>query len=486
MKKINILIIGFGPHAKRIYYPICKNDGRKYHINLAYAIDLENKKSDIETYLKEKKDSTTGIYLIPSQKRTYDRLSPEIEKKLNQIVKDFNIKGVIIATEPQAHKMYAKWALSKGLNILMDKPISVRKNLSSDLLMAQKIEKDYEELKSAYLMAKKKYKRIMFSINSQRRWHPAFIKMRSLIDEVFKKTNCPITSIQSFHSDGQWRLPSEIIDIDYHGFNQGFGKCSHSGYHFFDITTWLLKAGENSKKFINNVDIFVNLIKPSDFVSQITFSDYKKLFSDFKKVNKYSEKQFKNLVAEYGEIDAFCSFSFKHNKETLSLATTNLIHNGFSQRGWLTPKDDLYKGNGRLRHETHFIEQGPFQAISYISYQSKEVNPLKTDDLYEIGGEYHSDIHIFRNTTFFPKNKAYEKISIRELGKNRMSGKARGHQEDARRSAVIDFFKFLNGKDIAAVSDFLDHERATKLMSGVYQSSVNRIAGKNALLNISF
>ncbi|PIP61576.1 hypothetical protein COW99_03565 [Candidatus Roizmanbacteria bacterium CG22_combo_CG10-13_8_21_14_all_38_20] len=43
--------------------------------------------------------------------------------------------------------------------------------------------------------------------------------------------------------------------------------------------------------------------------------------------------------------------------------------------GFKITMKDLYKGNGRLRHESHFIEQGPFQAISFDSYQSKEVNP---------------------------------------------------------------------------------------------------------------
>lgn len=484
MDATNILMIGLGPHAKRIYYPICKREGKAYNINLSYVVDLEEKEKDIKKYLIKKKDKSIKTYFIKTKDRTYDKLSSVVEKKLSKIIHQSKIKGVIISTEPQVHKMYAQWALKMGLSILMDKPVSIRKNASINPQVALKLEKDYQDLKSAYLKAKRKNKKISFILMAQRRWHPVFIKMRSLIREVFEKTNCPVTSIQSFHADGQWRLPSEIIDIDYHGFNHGFGKCGHSGYHFFDVLTWLIGACESTNKLINNVDIYSNLVRPHDFITQLTMTDYEKLFPEFRKVNRYSEKEFRKLTMTFGEIDAFNSFAFKHNKNVICLGSANLIHNGFSQRGWLLPKEDLYKGNGRLRQESHFIEQGPFQAISYISYQSKEINPIEARGLYNVGGEYHSEIHVFRNSKFFPNQKSYEKISIKDLNHSHMSGKSRGHQEDARRSAVIDFFKALNNESVENISDFLDHEASTKLMAGVYRSIANKFIEKNPVVNI--
>lgn len=487
MNKINILIIGLGPHAKRIYYPICKRDGETYNIQLTYAVDLEEKRYDISKYLAEKKDTLTQVYFIKSEDRTFDRLSSAVETKLNKIAKELDIKGVIIATEPKAHMMYALWALQKGLSVLMDKPISIHENISTDPQIPQKLLDDFKMLKNTYLNAKKKNKRLFFSLMAQRRWHPAFIKMKSLISEVFEKTNCPITSIQTFHADGQWRLPSEIVKIGYHGFNEGFGKCSHSGYHFFDIATWLLEAAENQKKLIDNVDIITNFLRPTDFIHQVNLNDYQKIFSDFKKNNEFSKKELYKLFRNYGEIDAFSSFAFKHTDRTQTLANINLTHNSFSQRGWLsTDGKDLYKGNGRLRHESHMIEQGPFQAISFISYQSEEINPSKERGLYDVGGEHHLDIHVFRNNNLFPKWKTYEIISIKDLSKNIMTNRSRGHQEDARRKAVIEFFKFLNEDKIVPVSDLLSHERSTKLISGVYQSAANRFNGKNPLINIKF
>jgi len=487
MKKINLLLIGFGPHAKRIYYPICKSNSDIYNIQLTYAVDLEEKRTDITKFLAEKNDEDTKIYFIQPQNRTYNKLSSIVEKKLNQIVDQHKITGVIISTEPRAHTMYGKWALKKGINVLMDKPISTHENISTDSEIPKKLLQDYQMLKKTYIAAKRKYKRLYFSLMSQRRWHPAFKKVRELIKEVNEKTNCPITSIQTFHSDGQFRFPSEIIDIDYHGFNKGFGKVSHSGYHFLDIVTWLLEAGENREKSIDNVDIFTNSLRPNDFLSQINLSDYGKIFPNFKKYNKYSQKKINIMSKKYGELDSFSSLAFKHGNQTITLASVNLIHNGFSKRSWLSVENrDLYKGNGRLRHESHFIEQGPFQAISLISYQSNEINPKEKKNLYNVGDEYHLDIHVFRNADLFQEWKTYEFISIKDLTGNIMDNRSRGHQEDARRKAVLEFIKFLNGEKINPTSDLLDHERSTQLIYGIYKSAANRFNKKNPLINVPF
>ena len=205
------------------------------------------------------------------------------------------------------------------------------------------------------------------------------------------------------------------------------------------------------------------------------------------KTKKYSDHELSKKTSNFGEIDAFSIFAFKHNSKIVTLGSLNLVHNGFSQRGWLYPNiKDLYKGNGRLRHETHFIEQGPFQAISFISYQSKEINPNKKQGIYNIGGEYHLDIHIFRNNTLFPEWKSYEKISIQDLDKNEMKGHSRGHQEDARRKCMLEFIECINNEKKLSTSDLSIHLRSATLMSGLYQSAARKFNNKNPLINLKF
>ena len=67
----------------------------------------------------------------------------------------------------------------------------------------------------------------------------------------------------------------------------------------------------------------------------------------------------------------------------------------------------------------------------------------------------------------------------------KLTGKSRGHQEDARYSGVMDFIDAIkNNKD--TISDFLDHKRGTVLLSAIYQSAIKRISSKNALVKIDF
>lgn len=259
----NLLLIGLGPHAKRIYYPIFIKDGQKHNFKIVHGVDLITKKGDIEKYFYEKNHPPLDMLYLSLEERSYSELPPSVVKKLNAIVKQKNITGVIISTEPRAHFPYAKWALRNGLSILMDKPVSVIENVSTSLSAAEALKNDYLTLEKMYEKAKTKNPDLTFSLMAQRRYHPAFQKVKHLIGEVFRETNCPVTSIQSFHSDGQWRMPTEIVDQDYHPYNQGYGKCCHSGYHSIDIVSWLLEDAMSADKQINNVDIFANFVRPA-------------------------------------------------------------------------------------------------------------------------------------------------------------------------------------------------------------------------------
>lgn len=482
-KKINILLIGLGPHAKRIYFPIIK-DGKKLNAKISLIIDLEEKKEDIENYLSLSGEKVETLYLSPKQKK-YINLPEEIKKIIDKKIKKLKINTVFISTEPLSHMVYARYALSRGLHILMDKPLSTKENISTNLSMAKKIIDDYEELIRLHKKSEKKFgHKIIFNLMAQRRFHPAFIKIKELINEVYLVTGCPVTSIQSFHSDGQWRMPEEIIDQKYHPYNQGYGKLSHSGYHSLDLVPWLIDIdGVN----YDRADIVSQVSRPLDFFEQLKIDNYKNFFSDYTKLFNRKTKDINLAVKSYGEIDCFSDIVFKYRGKTVTLASINLVHNGFSQRGWATARGrDLYKGNGRVRHESHYIEQGPFQAISFISYQGKEVYPNNLKGIYNIGGEYHLDIHVFRNDKFFPKWKNYQKFSVQDLNINIMEGISRGHQEDARRFCIIDFINQINNPKKTTKSSFADHKKSILLMSGAYQSMCKNLKKQNPLISINF
>jgi len=484
---VNLMLIGLGPHAKRIYYPICMSDGKKYCFSLVHCVDLLEKKEDIERYFIEKNIQGTDVTYVAEEEKTVDKLHPDLEKKLNEIIKRKNISGVIISTEPLAHVHYAAWALKNNLHILMDKPLSTAENINTSPEAVDQIKKDYEFLTEAYREAKIKNNNLTFSLMAQRRWHPAFIEMKRMIGEVFARTNCPVSSTTSFHGDGQWRMPTEIIEQDYHPYNQGYGKCSHSGYHSIDIIPWLIRGAENDQKYIDNADIYSVFSTPVDFINQFNTNDYRRIFKNYDEYNKYSDEEFAKKAQDFGEIDAFNLLAFKQGDRQMTLSSINLAHNGCSQRNWVTAAGrDLYKGNGRVRHESHYIEQGPFQSIAFVSYQSKEMDLSdKEEDMYDVGGEYHLDVHIFRNSKLFPDWKAYEKMTIRDMDIRILKGKSRGHQEDARRKSVLEFVSLINGSGKTSTSDLFDHRDSTMLLYGIYSSALKRRNGENPMVNIN-
>lgn len=474
MKKVNTLLIGLGYHARRIY---AKYLNESDLVNFCCFFDLLSQKDVIEKHLDQNKINVRGYYTDNDE--ISDRLSTEDEQALNKIIKEHNIEAVIISTEPLAHLKYTYWALGNNLHILLDKPISTEIDVSISLDKAKKLFEDYQKIEEIY----KKKPHLVFTLQAQRRYHDGYIYTKQQIEKIAKLTNCPLTSVQSFHSDGQWRFPDEIISQTYHPYNQGYGKMSHSGYHSLEIDIWFSKASLVENKEWNNFTLYSQFVRPVDFTAQLTPNDYKNLFPDIgteKLVN--SEHMAKANVD--GEIDAFSNISLKRDDKTITSIQCSAIHNGFSQRNWISVFGrDLYKGNGRIRQESYVLEQGPFQSIIINSFQSEELMSQSAGD-YNVGGEYHFDIHIFRNSKLFPQFKAYELVKINDLRPVRDLGYSRGHQEEARRSCIDEFFDaILNERPIGQqVSNFLQHRLSTQLLSSIYRSAAEQFNGGSGVI----
>ncbi|MDD3386705.1 MAG: Gfo/Idh/MocA family oxidoreductase, partial [Candidatus Pacebacteria bacterium] len=192
----NLLLIGLGYHSRRIYFPILQDFQKQKKVNKIFIIDLKSQEKIIKDYLSEKNGSNTELILLDRAQNI--KLDKGTGEKINLIVKKNNIKGVIIATEPLAHMVYARWALREGLSILMDKPLSTYESIVSSSEKAKKLIKDYDELLKLYKQSLKKNSDLVFYLMAQRRAHPFFRKIKESITDVYNNTNCPITSIQAY------------------------------------------------------------------------------------------------------------------------------------------------------------------------------------------------------------------------------------------------------------------------------------------------
>jgi len=451
--KNNIVLIGLGPHAKRIYINFIK----KHSLNLKLIIDLKSNKLNILDYLKEENLSYVKTYFVDDLYANSKELPKEIKKELKIIFKELKITDGIISTEPKAHFAYASFLIKNNINILMDKPITSPCNVLNNISDAKKIEKEYLKLLNMY---KKHQDKMTFSIQCQRRYHVGYLYVKKILDEIVKKYQIPITYIDIYHSDGMWNMPNEFFTRENHPYKYGYGKLFHSGYHFVDLLTWLLETNDLQDKKINKATIYSTVFRPSDFFNTVDNNFYKNYLNtdEFKDILKNPD-----VVKEFGELDFHAMIDFKKDDDIITHCSLNLMQSGFSKRGWKELPKDTYKANGRVRHERINIQVGPLFNIQIHSYQSTEVNETTDISKTSIGGIDHFDIYIFRNTNLIG-GKSFEKISLNDLLLNNQSSDL-GNNEKAREKC---FLNFINRE--LDNSNLKDHQKSILLLTKLCES----------------
>lgn len=463
----NLILIGCGPHAKRVYLPaVQKISG----VKVSLVVELESQRLTTEKRL-ENFEECEVLYTEPFQNEVPPILAHAIKEHINKN----EVGGVIIATEPLIHKAYSKWAISQGLNVLLDKPITTRENVVSDISQAKGVLQDYDELLFDYHNLQRR-KDTVFMVNSQRRFHKGFQFVRDKIREVATITNCPINFIQAYHSDGQWRFPSEIVTQEYHPYCYGYGKASHSGYHIFDTALEFYKASTNPKKQATDFDVYSSFLQPIGFFEQFGKDDYNELFKeDIDHQERWDTDKIYDQCKEFGELDVSSIITLKKKGVSIANISINLVHNGFAGRTWIIPGDDLYKGNGRIKHESYHIQQGPFQSIQIHAYQGCDKHDLDNGLEDYLGGKNHFDVHIFRNPLISdgkPQPSVYKLTDLFE--KPDKDSESNIMMEQVKFKVVKEFVDFIEGRinknDVT--SQIEDHKTSVQIMSGVYCSHI--------------
>lgn len=277
-------------------------------------------------------------------------------------------------------------------------------------------------------------------------------------------------------------MPDEFINLPYHSYNDGHGKAAHSGYHIIDLVCWFMQAGELEGKKIDTANVHVHSTRPGDLLAHLNLDEYKKLFPGYGERCPYSEADIASATERFGEVDAIVSVAFESKGRTITMESINLLHNGFSGRGSMVPNyENLYKGNGRVRHETHVIHQGPFQAIHFSALRTGGKN-----------GQDQVEVKVFRNTAFNPSWEIYQNLYFSESvpGGTKGSDTNTGAlmQEVARMRSIKEYIEFLYGKieRDQVVSDLLSHNRTSKIISSVYRSMSEQYNGGSRVVAVDF
>lgn len=423
-------------------------------------------------YLDREGFKDTDIFTISSSLKDDEELPLEYQERLKNELKKRNINDLLISTEPKAHNMYLNFSLKNNINVLSDKPITVLKDMvNKDNIV--KLKKQYYDLLKLY-----NPKKCKCQIMCQRLYHKGYQYIKDLLKEVVIKYNIPITYVNIYHCDGKWMMPHDL-NVENHPYKYGYGKLFHSGYHFIDLLSEIVKINNNisdKSKIITSVNMNNVFFTPNDELTVFNYDDYKRMFKKEGIPNFYD-----NPIEDfnkYGEKNIYSTMAFRNsNGKLITLGQLNLMQHGFSRRSWINTKEDQYKGNGRIRHEQINIQVGPLMNIQVHSYQSKEIaerNGFKEET--SPGGLEHFDIYVFRNTGMIG-GKPFEVIKLCDLYSN-VDSSFKGYNELSREEYLDDF---LFG--YSSLGDLRNQRLGIEILYNSCKTLYNHYNGKTTNIN---
>ncbi len=476
-----LMLIGVGPHAVRFYLPALAAARPHFGVTIAATVELEGQSERTQAALAACGHADATVIEVPP----FEGILPAVTaSRLDAVCGELGIGSVIVATEPMAHLGYAHWAIERGHSLLLDKPISTRRNAAHDLDAARGIAADFELLAAA---CRRSAIPPVVSICAHRRFHPGIREVLKLVAETSGQTGCPVTSFHCHHSDGQWRFPMEMLTQEHHSYHHGHGKASHSGHHFLDCAWLFWRAGAAAAGVAaDSLRAMASMIPAESHVAQLPRATYERLFGvEYAAVCSLPDDELRRRLRDCGELDVSGIATFMQGDLPLCNATFDLQHTGFSRRAWSRPPADLYKGNGRVKHEHQRVHVGPFRAIHVHSYQA--VDQHDQPDAADLlpGGRNHYEITAFTNTEMLGGAAAVERWQLSDLAS---LGDERLHIEQIKDGVVEEFLGVATGRLPAAslASSLLDHAVPTRLLSALYESHLLLTRGENPVVKVPF
>ena len=104
----NIGLIGLGPHARRIYYPLLEKYFATESLNLVFIVELENKEDSVNAFLENRSVQPVQKFFLWPNAAYSNTLEPSLLQFLDSLLERYQIDGIIIASDPKSHKAYLR------------------------------------------------------------------------------------------------------------------------------------------------------------------------------------------------------------------------------------------------------------------------------------------------------------------------------------------------------------------------------------------
>lgn len=444
------VLVGLGPYAKKHYLSFFLKHG----ILPAFIIDLQSCEKSVKGFL-DGHHLEIPCYFLPDIYRDDERLPEDHKNNISLLLKNYGVTHAIIATEPKAHISYLSFFIEKGINVLVEKPLSAPVDASFSINAARKVEEDYHFIVKQ--IAASPNPGLKVELQCQRRYHPIYQFIHSEVEAFVKEFDIPITYCDIYHCDGMWNMPNEYYRRENHPYKYGYGKLLHSGYHFIDLlATLLTTCFRNCSKIPNSAELYGRGFFPHDSLEIFNDKDYCRFFNHTGNIDNFFQTEGSRL----GELDFFSIMQLYQGTKKITTCSLNLLQTGFSRRSWSQLPEDTYKSNGRIRHERLSLQFGHLFNIQVHSYLSEESRNGSMDNPYNIGQARHFDILLFRNSNLIG-GKPFLSIPSSEF----LQDTTQSFNELSRDRQLISFLCDKNSK-----SELHNHKLSIKLLTKSLQA----------------
>lgn len=376
-----LILVGFGPCALHNYYPTLHGESARV-IGIVDA-DIPGGSARLTTAAAMFDVGESERWLLSTEEWRQSELAPATRRWFARMCQELGADGLLILSEARSHPAFLRLGIELGFHILVEKPLLVPGPQGvtdwRDYLA------QFDELLLAALQ-----RGCRVEVMSQRRCHAGFQRLFQEVEQVITRQQVGISSLEISYCDGDWRLPWEF-HRENHPFHRGYGILHHSGYHFVDTLARLVSLNDALPDSApDTVEVRVTASRLRDFLNQFPADRQRELLGG-------PSGHWEPKPAE-GEIDLWAQLRFLRQGRLVTMAALNLLHNGFSRRAHFPAAADVYKGNGRIKHENFSVQLGPlarFETSSRAGVESRDTDcPVPSG---ELGSRTHFDLYCFRN-----------------------------------------------------------------------------------------
>lgn len=276
------------------------------------------------------------------------------EELVKRCITEYEVDIVIISTPPRFHYDYTLVSLKCGVDVICDKPIIATPAQSSSIDIAlANIEKHHKLIQAIRESHNLKESRRCFVLTPLRRkLQETYTNIYDSVQLIKESFGQNVTNISISHNDGVFRFDDEVeLKCGSHGYSDGFGKLTHTGYHILDIVAGLIEFGCDTQ----NVQCVCKIIN-CNTVGDMLKSNSNRINAKLLHSNLKTEDVSK--VALDTEMDITISYTLYHIDEKFCNIIVDLIHCGKSNRTQSHYDFNNYNDQGRTNELTMHIQQG--------------------------------------------------------------------------------------------------------------------------------